>query len=412
MTTSSLGPSHPPTPGQPGANGNILVSIILPAYNEAEALPTVLSDLQRVVDDRYEIIVVDDGSTDNTVAVASDYPCRVIEHQFNRGKGAAVQTGLSKARGQYLVVMDANGTYPASAVPRIVELLASHDLVRCERINMSTYQTISARLWNWTLDRLLSLVNGLDDADQLSGMYGLRRESVMRMQLESLGFAIEAEIGVKARLQGLRIATFPVEYQPRHGERPLYEQWLNRFFTFAHLLIIVLTYNPLATFITPGLLIMLLALVGAAILREDHIVTPYLGLSVHSFIVMALGAVAAFQLVVFGMAAALYGVEAGYRPPKWLIRASSRTFRLGSAAVGMVTAVWAAVNAAQMIIRWITVGPVVFTETRALVLAVTLMVLGLQVVSAALFLSIFAGRLQRLAQLPVSEVRALAGDAR
>jgi hypothetical protein len=78
----------------------------------------------------------------------------------------------------------------------------------------------------------------------------------------------------------------------------------------------------------------------------------------------------------------------------------------------MVTAVWAAVNVAQMIIRWITVGPVVFTETRALVLAVTLMVLGLQVVSAALFLSIFAGRLQRLAQLPVSEVRALAGDAR
>ena len=125
MTTPSL--------DQPGANGNILVSIILPAYNEAEALPTVLSDLQRVVDDRYEIIVVDDGSTDNTVAVASDYPCRVIEHQFNRGKGAAVQTGLSKARGEYLVVMDANGTYPASAVPRIVELLKSHDLVRCER---------------------------------------------------------------------------------------------------------------------------------------------------------------------------------------------------------------------------------------------------------------------------------------
>ncbi len=234
----------------------------------------------------------------------------------------------------------------------------------------------------------------------------------MRMQLESLGFAIEAEIGVKARLQGLRIATFPVEYQPRRGERPLYEQWRNRFFTLAHLLVIVLTYNPLATFVTPGLLIMLLALVGAAILREDRIVTPYLGLSVHSFIVMALGAVAAFQLVVFGMAAALYGVEAGYRPPKWLIRASSRTFRLGSAVVGMVTAVWAAVNVAQMIIRWVTVGPVVFTGTRALVLATTLMVLGLQVVSAALFLSIFAGRLQRLAQMPVSEVRAPAGGAR
>ena len=408
MTTTPLDSS----PDHPGADGNILVSIILPAYNEAEALPTVLSDLQRVVDDRYEIIVVDDGSTDNTVAVASDYPCRVIAHQFNRGKGAAVQTGLSKARGQYLVVIDANGTYPASAVPRIVELLASHDLVRCERVRAGEYQPISARLWSWSLDRLLSLVNGLDDVDQLSGMYGLRREAVMPMQLESLGFAIEAEIGIKARLQGLRIATFPVEYQPRRGERPLYQQWRDRFLTFAHILVMALTYNPLATFITPGLFVMLAALVGAAVLREDRIVTPYLGLSVHSFIVMALGAVAAFQLIVFGMAAALYGVEAGYRPPKWLIRASSRTFRLGSAVVGLVMAVWAAVSIAQMTIRWVTTGPVVFTETRALVLAATLMVLGLQIVSAALFLSIFAGRLQRLAQLPVSEVRAFAGGAR
>jgi hypothetical protein len=262
------------------------------------------------------------------------------------------------------------------------------------------------------LDRLLSLVNGLDDVDQLSGMYGLRREAVMPMQLESLGFAIEAEIGIKARLQGLRIATFPVEYQPRRGERPLYQQWRDRFLTFAHILVMVLTYNPLATFITPGLFVMLAALVGAAFLREDRVFAPYLGLSVHSFIVMALGAVAAFQLVVFGMAAALYGVEAGYRPPKWLIRASSRTFRLGSAVVGLVMAVWAAVSIAQMTIRWVTTGPVVFTETRALVLAATLMVLGLQIVSAALFLSIFAGRLQRLALLPVSEVRALPGGAR
>ena len=412
MTATPLNPSRPSAPDQPGADGNIRVSIILPAYNEAEALPTVLSDLQRVVDNLYEIIVVDDGSTDNTVAIASDYPCRVIEHQFNRGKGAAVQTGLSKARGQYLVVMDANGTYPASAVPRIVELLASHDLVRCERVNAGDYQPFSTRLWMWSLSRLLSLVNGLDGVDQLSGMYGLRREAVLPMQLESLGFAIEAEIGIKARLQGLRLATFPVEYQPRRGERPRHPQWRDRFLTFAHVLVMALTYNPLATFITPGLLVMLAALVGAAFLREDRVFRPYFGLSIHSFIVMALGAVAAFQLVVFGMAAALYGVEAGYRPPKWLIRTSSRAFRLGSAAVGLVLALWAAVSIARMIMRWIVIGPVIFTETRALVLAATLMVLGLQIVSAALFLSIFAGRLQRLAQLPVSEVRAAAGGPR
>ena len=92
-----------------------LVSVILPAYNEADALPKVLDEFLLQIDRNYEIIVVDDGSTDETSQVVTRYPFRLIKHSSNLGKGAAVRTGIEAARGDYIVVMDADASYPASA---------------------------------------------------------------------------------------------------------------------------------------------------------------------------------------------------------------------------------------------------------------------------------------------------------
>src|SRR5947207_5354930 len=99
------------------ASDAVVATVILPAYNEAAALPKVLSALLVVLDaalaERYEIIVVDDASTDDTAAIARRYPCRLLAHRRNRGKGAAVRTGLEAARGDFIVIMDADNTYPA-----------------------------------------------------------------------------------------------------------------------------------------------------------------------------------------------------------------------------------------------------------------------------------------------------------
>lgn len=387
---------------QPPENNSITATILLPAYNEAEALPTVLGELTALLDDHYEIVVVDDGSTDDTPAVAKRFPCRVIRHRANRGKGAAVQTGLAYARGQYVVVSDADATYPASAIPHIVELLATHDLVRCSRRRSAEQMPFVNRAGNWIFDRLLGLFHGLDGSDHLSGLYGLRREALLRLNLQSLGFDIEAEIGIKARVRGLRVATFPIDYQPRLGEKKL-RPWHDGLRILTRIIALVLLYNPMATFIIPGLMLMALALVGALILQGD-VITPYFGLSIHSFIVAALGALAAFQLMVFGMAAALYAVEAGDQPPGWLVRLSSQPLRLSGATLGFVLALGAAAEVAVLIARWVGAGmPGEFRETRALVLASAVLVGGLQVLSAAFFLSIFAGRLQRLGRAPVVE---------
>jgi glycosyltransferase involved in cell wall biosynthesis len=383
-----------PVPAEALKAGDLLTTIILPAYNEARALPTVLSALQNIVDERYEVLVVDDGSTDDTVDIVRAYPCRWVRHKSNRGKGAAVQTGIANARGRYLIVMDADATYPAEAIPRIVDLLADYDLVRCNRQSNGAQMPALNRAGNWIFDRLLAVAHGLDGTDHLSGLYGLRREAVLPMQLESVGFDIEAEIGIKARVKGLRVMSFPVAYQPRMGEKKL-RPWRDGLRILSRITLLILAYNPLLTFILPGLVIMLLAFIGALILTSDRIVAPYFGLSIHSFIVATLGALAAFQLVVFGMAAALYSVEVGYQPPLWLMTLSSRRLRLGSALFGLALALVSAVEVFQLMARWVISGAGIFLATRPLVLASTGLVWGMQILSAALFLSIFAGRFER-----------------
>jgi hypothetical protein len=383
-----------------------LTSVILPAYNEAEALPVVLHDLGQVVDAGYEIIVVDDGSTDDTFTVAQTFPCRVVQHPRNRGKGAAIQTGLAHARGQYIIVSDADATYPATAIPRIVELLGDHDLVRCKRPRQSEHMPFINRVGNGLFDLLLSLLHGLDGADHLSGLYGIRRAVLQRMNLISRGFDVEAEIGIKARVRGLRIATFQVEYQPRLGQKKL-RPLQDGLHILSRIIGLVLLYNPLLTFVIPGLVVLILMLSSAVLLGQGPVVTPYFGLSIHSFIVAVLGSVAAFQFITFGVAAALYAVEAGDQPPTWLRRLSSRRLRLGGAFMGSLLIVGALAEILALVGQWVGEGmPGLFEETRALVMASAVLVGGLQLLSAALFLSIFAGRLQRLTLTAQDEAQA------
>jgi len=377
----------------PEAN-ETLVTVILPAFNEAAGLAHVLSQLGQVLDRHSEIIVVDDGSSDGTASVAEEHGCRLIRHDSNRGKGAAVRAGFSSARGQAVVVMDADGTYPAAAIPQMVELLSGYHLVRCVRRSGSEHMPAINRVGNRIFDSLLARTHGLDGGDHLSGMYGLRREVVLGMNLEAEGFDIEAEIGIKARAGGLRAATLPIDYQPRLGEKKL-RPWRDGLQILGRILAMILIYNPMLTFVFPGMALMALAIAGALMLRENPIITPYFGLSIHSFIVATLGILTGFQLVVFGMAAALYRVESGFPPQAWLVALGATPLRLGAAGAGLLLALSAATRILLLTASWYFSGAGIFEQTRAVVLASTALVGGLQVLSASVFLSIFAGRLRK-----------------
>ena len=376
------------------AGNAVTATILLPAYNEEDALPSVLADLAGVVHDDWEILVVDDGSTDRTAEIAAAHSCRLVRHGTNLGKGAAMQTGFAYARGERVVVMDADATYPASAIPRILALLEDNNLVRCVRERGKDDMPAVNRIGNKVFDRLLSAAHGLEGVDQLSGLYGIRRDVYLRLNIESQGFDVEAELWVKAHANKLKATSFPIAYQPRLGDKKL-RPVRDGFRILSRMIVLLIIYNPLRVFVLPGVVILCLSLGGAIALSGGTVETPYFGLAVNSFIVAALGTLAGLQLVIFGIAAALFGVEVGYRPPGWLVALSSRRVRLSFAAGGALVAAGAGVEAAVLIGGWLLRGAGAFDQTRTVVLSCTAFVFGLEVFAAALFLSIFAGRLQQ-----------------
>jgi glycosyltransferase involved in cell wall biosynthesis len=172
-------------------------SIVIPAYNEQAGLAVILEKLNGTVDDSFEVLVVDDGSTDNTKKVAEKYRCRMIAHAINRGKGAAVQSGICAARGESVIVIDADDTYPVEAVPQIAESLSTFDMAIASRVRGRDNISLLHRIGNSLFRNLIRHLYGFRPLDPLAGLYGVRRQHLLRMRLESTDFGIESEIAIK-----------------------------------------------------------------------------------------------------------------------------------------------------------------------------------------------------------------------
>ena len=131
------------------------VSIIIPAYCEAEGITAVVKRVRQVMDGlnrHYEVIVVDDGSDDETAKKAKQAGAMVISHPYNIGNGAAVKTGIREAHGEILVMIDGDGQHAPEDIPHLLEKLGPYDMVvgaRTDKSETSFNRTIANRIYNW-----------------------------------------------------------------------------------------------------------------------------------------------------------------------------------------------------------------------------------------------------------------------
>ena len=140
----------------PEESGNpIDISIILPAYQEEQGIAPLLDRIREVMDKLgrpWEVVVVDDGSTDGTAARAREAGSRVISHPYNIGNGAAVKTGIREARGRLIVMMDADGQHDPADIPRLLEQSGAHDMVvgaRTKESETSLHRDLANKAYNW-----------------------------------------------------------------------------------------------------------------------------------------------------------------------------------------------------------------------------------------------------------------------
>ncbi len=152
------------------------VSIVIPAYNEAAVIADVVSTLTRAGGWR-EILVVDDGSADDTGPRAAAAGARVIRHPYNKGNGAAVKTGIRQAEGEYVLILDADGQHRVEDALDVVSSLGEYDLVVGAR-DPSTHATFVRRIGNAGLNWVATYLTGRDIPDLTSGLRAARRDSL------------------------------------------------------------------------------------------------------------------------------------------------------------------------------------------------------------------------------------------
>jgi glycosyltransferase involved in cell wall biosynthesis len=191
-------------------------SIVIPALNEADSIGRVVAQLASAANWR-EIIVVDDGSTDDTGAKATGAGARVLRHPYNKGNGAAVKTGIRAARGEFVLITDADGQHQAADATRLVARLADYDLVVGAR-RAASQAGWSRRIGNGMLNSLASYLSGRHIPDLTSGFRAARREYLAEfLHLLPNGFSTPTTTTLAFLKAGYSVAFEPVDAARRSG---------------------------------------------------------------------------------------------------------------------------------------------------------------------------------------------------
>ena len=236
---------------------NYEVTILLPAYNEDLAIAETIRQIRKLHPD-FEILVVDDGSADNTMRVAMDAGANVWPHPYNIGNGAAVKTGLRMAQGEWIVMMDADGQHRPEDIARLLEHKDAYDMVvgaRTRQSDTSLHRDIANKLYNW----FASYVTKFRVEDLTSG-FRLVRASTVRQFIYLLPntFSYPSTLTMAYLRSGRTVKYVPIQTRRRKGKSKIkLLQDGSRFFLI--ITKVATLFSPLRVFLPTSIFLFLLA---------------------------------------------------------------------------------------------------------------------------------------------------------
>lgn len=199
-----------------------MISIVIPAYNEASTVGEVVWRVRKA-EPNAEVIVVNDGSTDGTATILGqlqkDYDLKVIRHERNMGKGAAIRSALSKVNGDVIIIQDADLEYDPKDYPKLLEpiLDGRADVVYGSRFLGGPHRAIY--FWHSIGNKLLTffsnMMNNLNLTDMETGYKAFKRGVMDGIIIKSDRFGFEPELTAKLAKKGLRIYEVPISYSGR-----------------------------------------------------------------------------------------------------------------------------------------------------------------------------------------------------
>jgi glycosyltransferase involved in cell wall biosynthesis len=366
--------------------------VVIPCLNEAGNIQQCVRLARGVLDESGisgEVIVVDNGSDDGSAELAKAAGSTVV-HEPRRGYGSAYLAGFDAARGDYIVMIDADLTYDFREIPRFVkELDAGGQLVMGNRMNgiqPGAMPWMNRYIGNPLLSGFLNLIYRTNVRDAHCGMRAVRRDVLPVLDLCSTGMEFASEMVIRASKANLDIREFPIALHPRGGTSklsPFRDAWRH--------LRLMLVYSPNFLFVLPGAL---MALLGALIMISVFAHASLFGHSffVHTLVAGSMLVVVGTQVVGLGLCGRAYGVYHLGERDRWLERMQGR-FRLEHGLLlGAALTVAGLAMGGVIVGRWVARGLGSLSEERLAVLAATVIITGVQVVFTSFLLSIFGLR--------------------
>jgi len=368
----------------------------MPCLNEAATVAACVHKarafLQRAGIDG-EVVVADNGSTDESRTLAANAGARVIS-VAERGYGAALNAGIAGARGRYIIMGDADDSYDFSRLePFLEKLRAGYPLVMGNRFTGGILPGAMPALHRYLGNPVLSFIGRLffrtGVGDFHCGLRGFEREAVRGLDLKTTGMEFASELVVKAALAGWRIAEVPIFLHPDgRGRPPHLRSWRDGWRHLRFLLI----FSPRWLFLYPGIALLVLgtALTSALYVTPLHFLGA--GLDIHSMLYASAGALLGLQLCLFALFARVSAQNAGLLPRRPAIERLLRALTLERGLMlGLTLAVTGFVWSASAFWEWREAGFGAL-DPRAMmrdtIPAATLMIGGMEVMLASFLLSL------------------------
>lgn len=374
------------------------VSILMPCLNEAEAIADCVTEAKQTLireNISGEVVVIDNGSTDGSPEIAIAAGARVVREN-RRGYGSAYLRGISEARGKYLIMGDSDGTYDFTMIPEFLKLLKEgHEFVNGSRIKGDMddgaipflHRYIGVPVLTWILNRL----SGANFSDAHCGMRGFTKEAALKMGLTSPGMEFASEMILQSSRAELKTTEMPIRYRTRKGEsklRTFSDGWRHIRF--------MLLQSPTHLFIAPGVFLLVIGMAMMLALVGGKLEVAGLSFDIHYMVVGSILAVLGFQIASLGLSARIYALSIGLFRRDALITKGMNILSLEKGILlGSLTAGAGLAILASILIRWLMWGFDSGGMLRPSLLAMTLVVIGVQAVFSSFFLSLLSMKLSR-----------------
>jgi len=294
------------------------LTILMPCLNEAETLGTCIRRAKKLLADNKingEVLVSDNGSTDGSQKIARDLGARVVECPI-RGYGAALQFGIERAEGEFILMGDSDDSYHFDeALPMVNMLRAGYDVCMGTRLRGTIMKNAMPKLNRYLGNPVLSATGKVlfktDLSDFHCGMRAFRKDKLLMLNLVTTGMEWASEMVVKATLAGLKMTEVPITLHKDGRSRPPHlRRWRDG---WRHLRFMLL-HAPTWLFTIPGLAMVTIGILGQVLLYPGMVQVGAAKLDVHTMLVMSFLSVLGAQVVFTGLFARLYGGLHGILP--------------------------------------------------------------------------------------------------